>query len=113
MKTKPTVDLYRLQPVVKDALLRVEEIRSAALRATQSKPLVVTSAAEGGVGDGRHKPTSFHYQGLAVDIRTRDYLWCLIELLKTHLGEGWDVVEEGDHIHIERDVKKKPLVVEV
>ena len=109
MKTKADVDLFKLQQVVKDALLAIEAVRLAALKATQAKPLVITSGAEGEVGDRRHRPNSLHYEGLAIDIRVRDYVWCLIEMLKTRLGVGWDIVEEGDHIHIERDPKKKPI----
>ena len=105
MKTKASVDLFKLHQVVKDALPVIEAVRLSALRATQAKPLVVTSGAEGQLGDGIHRKDSLHYQGLAVDIRIRDYVWCLIEMLKKRLGVGWDVVEEGDHIHIERDPK--------
>jgi len=73
--------------------------------------LVVTSA-----NDGRHKRGSRHYQGLAFDIRLRDAhgrvgtiideaaitLWC------TRLRDAlpsWDIIDEGDHLHLEYDPK--------
>ncbi len=109
MKIKAGVDIFKLHQTVKDALPVIEAVRLSALKAAQAKPLVITSGAEGQPGDGIHSKASLHYQGLAVDIRIRDFVWCLMEILKKRLGTGWDVVEEGDHIHIERDPKKTPL----
>jgi hypothetical protein len=67
--------------------------------------LVLTS-----VRDGKHKAGSKHYDGLAFDART----WKLkaenkeaevVAVLKKRLGPDYDVVLEGDHIHIEHDPK--------
>lgn len=62
------------------------------------------------VNDGRHMDGSLHYVGDAFDLRTRhvesDCLKELItERLKAALGSGYDVVLEGDHIHVEYDPK--------
>ena len=108
---KPGVDSERLQPVILDALPLIEEIRLAVLRDLTHRALVVTSGAEGLPATGPHDPTSLHYRGLAVDIRTRDYTWALLATLRRCLGPGWDVIDEGTHIHIERDPKKRPLEV--
>lgn len=65
--------------------------------------------------DGKHGAHSYHYQHLALDIRTRHLkpqdLPAIHHELQIHLPteEGWDVVLEPDHFHIERDVKRVPL----
>lgn len=68
-------------------------------------PVTVTSAR-----DGVHSERSLHYSGNAVDLRTRDLKPGVAEqitaLLKKALGAlGFDVVNEGDHIHLEYDPK--------
>lgn len=64
--------------------------------------LVITSALE-----GVHMKNSLHYVGLAVDIRlpyTQEALNCqFVKTLQLFLGKDFDVVLEGDHIHIEFD----------
>ena len=64
--------------------------------------LVVTS-----LSDSKHKDTSLHYQGYAVDIRSRDMrvvdLPQVCKELRVALGNGYQVVQESDHIHIEWD----------
>jgi hypothetical protein len=56
------------------------------------------------VTDGRHKTGSFHYRGLAADVRTRNIAEkdrpALLTALRAALAD-WDVVDEGDHFHIE------------
>ena|SRR3990167_6712762 len=69
-----------------------------------SVPFVVTSGT-----DGTHQSGSFHYEGKAFDIRTRDLSLtqrAKLELLtrtfqRTHAG--WQVILEPDHGHIELD----------
>lgn len=57
--------------------------------------------------DGRHSPRSYHYEGRAVDLRTRDMSQLEIDTLVAHLrnrftkGAGYDVVKESTHIHVE------------
>lgn len=59
--------------------------------------------------DGKHQPGSLHYKGFAWDIRTfnipKDKLEEIRLLLKTKLGDDYDVVVEGDHMHCEFDPK--------
>ena len=66
--------------------------------------LVVTSCIE-----GTHKAGSEHYQGNAVDLRTRDLATDKVayiqKLLAQRLGADFDVVLEGDHLHVEYQPK--------
>ena len=68
------------------------------------------------INDGEHSTNSLHYEGMAFDLRTRDEgpsykqwpLWekrMIAQAIKNHLGGDYDVVVEGDHIHIEFDPK--------
>ncbi len=67
-------------------------------------PVVVTSLM-----DGDHMPTSLHYAGMALDLRTRGIgpgqQAEIVAALKAALGASYDVVLEGDHIHVEYDPK--------
>jgi hypothetical protein len=77
--------------------------------------LVVTSAAEGHPGDGVHHRGSLHYPantppdagGRALDLRvwgfTADERAQVAAEIAHRLGESFDVVDEHDHIHIEKD----------
>jgi hypothetical protein len=63
--------------------------------------LVITSA-----NDGKHGDKTLHHKGFALDLRT----WNLNgrEMRAAHelqeaLGDGYDVVLEKDHIHLEWD----------
>ena len=56
--------------------------------------------------DGRHSPTSLHYRGDAIDIRTRDLPAAIsAENLGARIRErltiDYDVIVEDTHIHIE------------
>ena len=66
------------------------------------RPAIITS-----VLDGTHSANSLHYEGRALDLRTRDLTAEQIEeyatALRSGLGQGWDVVVEKTHIHIEWD----------
>jgi len=57
--------------------------------------------------NGRHSANSLHYSGNAVDLRTRDMTeeqrQQAVEDLRNELGDDYDVVDEGDHIHVEYD----------
>ena len=71
--------------------------------------LTVTS-----VTDGDHKPGSLHHIGCAVDLRlppinaTTEPLVMqrFVSDLREVLGVEFDVVLEGDHIHVEYDPKR-------
>jgi hypothetical protein len=59
--------------------------------------------------DKTHKRGSLHYRDRALDFRTRDLSaadaqrWA--KEVKRRLGRNFDVVVEGDHLHIEHDPK--------
>lgn len=59
--------------------------------------------------DGSHSRGSIHYKGLAVDLRTRHIPAAehpkVVAKLQERLGDEFDVVLEGDHIHLEWDPK--------
>lgn len=66
------------------------------------RSMVITS-----LNDGQHMTTSFHYRGLAADLR----IWNLPPIdpkdvrlrIAEILGKDYDVVLEKDHIHVEYD----------
>jgi len=57
--------------------------------------------------DGNHMPGSLHYQNNAVDVRLRNFTGNPLNLglIKSDLGEDYDVVQEDSHLHIEFDPK--------
>jgi len=101
MKRKnSSVNLERLNKEMKVAMVKTEN----ACKAIEGKKyeITITSAK-----DGKHKINSKHYTGDAIDIRTRDMKYpsaCTIRI-KIEIGDDYDVINEGDHIHIEYDPK--------
>ncbi len=67
-----------------------------------NSPCVITSAF-----DGKHKPGSLHGKGRGLDFRTRLVKKGLRTALGVDvaamLGIEWDVIFEGDHLHVEYD----------
>ena len=61
--------------------------------------------------DGTHGRQSLHYQGNAVDLRTRHIderdLARIVEKIGLALGPEYDVVVEATHLHIEWQPKKE------
>lgn len=65
-----------------------------------------------GVG-GRHREDSKHYEGMAIDMRSRDFpdgstgtvCSSFCHELRELLGSDYDIVMESNHIHIEYDKK--------
>jgi len=60
--------------------------------------------------DGTHMAKSKHYEGLALDYRTRDLAADKVptvaaQCLTLLAPLGYDVVLEGDHLHVEYDPK--------
>lgn len=57
--------------------------------------------------EGVHLPWSKHYTGNALDFRTPEKHDpdIVIQRLRELLGDNYDVLFEGDHIHIEYDPK--------
>ena len=68
------------------------------------KIAVITSAK-----DGKHMTNSKHYSGNAVDLRThyfdKETQLKVTGQLQSQLGQDYDVVLEGTHIHLEYDPK--------
>lgn len=66
---------------------------------------VVTS-----LNDSVHSDTSRHYQGMAVDFRTRDFSGDvareITEELRVALGRNYLVLNEGNHIHVSYKPRK-------
>lgn len=95
MKLKPGVDVSLLTPQAVLILLAASRLRP---------DLTVTSGC-----DGKHKKGSKHYEGNAVDIRTRGYTADqnvqFVADLKAALGRDFDIVLESDHVHAEYDPK--------
>jgi len=74
--------------------------------------ITITSGSEGYAGDGVHGSHSLHYTGNAIDLRVKDvdseragreFCRSLIFLL----GIDYDIVFEGDHIHVEYDPESR------
>jgi len=58
--------------------------------------------------DGSHGEKSLHFQGRALDFRVNDWK-STVEILaqiRKELGPDYDVIFEGNHVHIEYDPKK-------
>ena len=57
--------------------------------------------------DGKHMAHSKHITGFAIDLRSREFtkeqIDDVLHLLKTNLGEEFDVLFEGNHFHVEFD----------
>jgi hypothetical protein len=116
MKLNGGVDIEHLDPEMREVLTVIDECRQEALRRLIDADMVITSGCEGHPRDGVHARNSLHYQqnspsglGLAVDLRDKDYAEVWAGLLEERLGKPFDVVVEGDHLHVERDPKKVPL----
>lgn len=104
---KPSVDIRGLRPEMVVALLVLHD---AFRTVAPDVPLVITSAL-----DGDHRVTSYHYSGLALDIRTktltRPQLALIASLVRgslTTTPKTFDVIiedQEGpnEHMHIEFD----------
>jgi len=96
MLIKPGVDISRLTRPTRRALGPCD-----AFYFTRDFELVITSTYE-----GTHSPGSLHYANQAFDTRLPDpYPADFIPKLADRLGPNFDVVEEGNHIHIEYDPK--------
>lgn len=69
-------------------------------------PCVVTSGS-----DGKHMKQSKHYTNEALDFRISDIqpqdLQPIVKACKEILGKDFDVVLEGNHLHVEYDPKVK------
>lgn len=63
------------------------------------------------IDDGQHGVNSLHGSSLAVDLDTDGDKPADLENLYQHLrramSSAYDVIHEGDHVHVEWDVKRK------
>lgn len=87
-----------------EALLAVVVARDVYAECNESKQCVVTS-----ITDGDHKAGSLHHTGRAIDLRNpadTSHLGPIVAMLRSRLGNDYDVVPEGDHIHVEHDPKR-------
>lgn len=77
-------------------------VADRASRKVSGKEMIITSLL-----DSVHSKNSRHYSGNAFDMRiwiyTERQIMLLMLELKSALGNGYDVINEGDHIHIEWD----------
>lgn len=96
---KHGVSLRKLQPQMALALPIV-----AAMYAKYGYDTTITSG-----DDGQHSNVSLHYDGLALDFRTRNCSPADLGPITAELRAampGYDVVRESTHIHIEYDPKE-------
>ncbi len=97
IKIKHGVNVQGLKPEILLAILIADPMFEA-----HGVDCVITSLLE-----GAHKPGSFHYDGLAVDLRSRELTEggkiSVVTALRNALGDQYDVVLESTHIHIEFD----------
>lgn len=102
MELKRGVQLTALSPQILLGVMAANEEY-----AKHKTELVITSCT-----DGKHSNNSRHYRGDAVDLRTRNLLEPdatgpkIVEALKRKLGRDFDILFEGDHIHMEYDPKR-------
>lgn len=102
MKIKPGTwsPLAGLRLEMRPALIVCERIMKA-----HGVELVITSGL-----DGEHSAGSWHYYGLAIDIRTRQLsgpteVEQVANEIRAALGAPFEVLSEGDHIHVEYDME--------
>jgi hypothetical protein len=102
LKIKGGVTLHGLSPQMLLAVIAVKDIYDR-----RGKDVVLTSG-----NDGKHSVNSKHYVGNALDFRTNNLDDPTLEgpiianELNKALGRDYDVLFEGDHIHIEYDPKR-------
>ena len=92
------VDIIGIQPEIVLAIQIAHEVYQCF-----DANLVISSVA-----DGKHMVGSLHETGMAVDFRLpRSEIDANVvsEALKAALGKQFDVVLEGNHIHVEFDPK--------
>ncbi len=94
MLLKLGVDISRLHDSIRTKLSVIDSC--------MGEEAVITSTYE-----GAHSAGSLHYQNKAIDIRFPKKLSQAgaVTVLTAKLGEGYDVVLEATHIHVEYDPK--------
>jgi hypothetical protein len=97
MMLKPGVSLFGIKPETVVALMVAQAVYQA-----MGYDLVVTSCT-----DGPHGDKSYHRYGYALDLRTRHMSPGDAQTARDRIAEAlpgdFDVILEGDHIHLEFD----------
>ncbi len=104
-----SVEMSALQPAMYWALRVAEDVYVR----HGVEDMVITSAR-----DGHHSLTSLHEAGAAVDLRTRNIpaandearaatARTIAESISHRLGIDFDVIFEGDHIHLELQPRRR------
>lgn len=92
---------------IKSGVLPKSFVILAGIANTASEMGVIVTITSG--TDGQHMHGSKHYTNEAVDFRrsnlTQEQLALFLPVLRTRLGENYQVIEETDHIHVEYDPK--------
>ena len=101
MKLKHGVKPLGMRPEILIAVIVANEVY-----AVEGHNLVITS-----ITDGKHSENSYHYKGLAIDLRTNyfngpDEIIKVASSISNRLGGFYDVVIESDHIHVEFDLAR-------
>ena len=102
MKLKPTVNTEDVQPALWYGLGVCE-----AVYARHGMTLVVTCLRD----SHENKPGSLHNKGVGADLRTRNIPPSTVELIVADIrkaldgADGFDIVLEVDHVHLEYDPK--------
>lgn len=109
LSTKDGVKINLLDPMLSKELYPLAHCWVACFP-LDGDGMTITSGYEGAPTDGVHKPDSLHYKRRAIDIRVKDVdvdraRTTYVTLAKVLLGPDFDVVWEGNHIHIEYDPK--------
>lgn len=100
MKLKQSVSLQGIRPELVMGLMVADTICKE-----YGVDMVVTS-----VCDSKHSLTSLHYAGQAADIRTHNMKGqeaIIREKIAEALPEDFDVVLEGNHIHLEYQPRRR------
>lgn len=96
LKIKENVNLVGLQPQMIIAAISANDFCNTVAKVD----CVITSAL-----DAKHSDTSLHFAGFALDIRTREMSETMQNMFRNameqSLGTQYDVLLEGDHLHIE------------
>lgn len=100
MKLKKGVNVQGIKP---ETLFAIFIAKDVVENFWKDYEMTITS-----VTDSFHNVGSKHYIGQAFDIRTRDMpevndIPALCKYLREYLGNGYDVIFEKNHIHIEFD----------
>lgn len=107
MILKPGVNPMGMRPEILIAAIIANEVY-----AVYGHNLVITSIA-----DGKHSKESYHYKGLAIDLRTHYFkdkaeIEAVAKDIRERLGPLYDVVIEDDHIHIELDLNRAEKAIQ-